>query len=59
MQHLWFVLYGLKRNNQNNYYMPQVAVILGQLLGRYLNDWVMIQEIRRNNGVFKAEARLW
>ena len=59
MQHLWFVLYGLKRNNQNNYYMPQVAVILGQLLGRYLNDWVMIQEIRRNNGVFEAEARLW
>ena len=59
MQHLWFVLSGLKRNNQNNYYMPQVAVILGQLLGRYLNDWVMIQEIRRNNGVFKAEARLW
>jgi hypothetical protein len=27
------------------YYLPQVAVILGELLGRYLNDWVMNQEI--------------
>jgi len=24
-----------------------------------LNDWVMKREIRRNNGVFEAEARLW
>ena len=42
-----------------NNYLPQVAVVLGELLGRYLNDWVMNQEIKRNNGVFEAEARLW
>ena len=40
-------------------YLPQFAVILGELLGRYLNDWIMYQEIKRNNGVFEAEARLW
>ena len=48
------------RNKQfNDNYLPQVAVVLGQLLGRYLNDWVMNQEIKRNNGIFEAEARLW
>jgi hypothetical protein len=59
MQHLWFVNVWLinKCSDVNN--LPQVAVILGELLGRYLNDWVMNQEIKRNNGVFEAEARLW
>ena len=37
----------------------QVAVVLGELLGRYLNDWIMRASIRRNNGVFEAESRLY
>ncbi|EKM49828.1 uncharacterized protein PHACADRAFT_265536 [Phanerochaete carnosa HHB-10118-sp] len=41
------------------YATPVVAVVLGELLGRYLNDWIMHLSIRRNNGVFEAESRLW
>ena len=37
----------------------QVSVIIGELLGRYLNDWIMNVTIKRNNGVFEAEFRLW
>ena len=55
MQHLWFVMYGIEPENKklNDNYLPQVTVILGELLGRYLNDFVMKQEIRRN------EVQLW
>ncbi|KAG6860202.1 hypothetical protein C0995_014436 [Termitomyces sp. Mi166 len=38
---------------------PIVAVVIGELVGRYLNDWIMNTSIRRNNGVFEAESRLW
>ncbi|KAJ7723411.1 major facilitator superfamily domain-containing protein [Mycena metata] len=41
------------------YGTPIVSVILGELIGRYLNDWIMTRSIRRNNGVFEAESRLW
>ncbi|KAI0725731.1 MFS general substrate transporter [Fomitopsis betulina] len=41
------------------YATPIVAVIIGELLGRYFNDWVMNFCIRRNKGVFEAEMRLW
>ncbi|KAH9941295.1 MFS general substrate transporter [Epithele typhae] len=41
------------------YGTPIVAVVIGELLGRYFNDWVMNFSIRRNNGVFIAENRLW
>ncbi|KAF9564530.1 MFS general substrate transporter [Agrocybe pediades] len=41
------------------YATPVVAVVIGELLGRYLNDFFMVQKIKRNNGVFEAEARLW
>lgn len=37
----------------------KVAVILGQILGRYLNDFITARAIRQNNGVFEAESRLW
>ncbi|KAJ7088169.1 hypothetical protein C8R44DRAFT_751999 [Mycena epipterygia] len=37
----------------------QVSVILGELIGRYLNDGIMNFSIRRNKGVFEAESRLW
>ncbi|KAI0777512.1 MFS general substrate transporter [Trametes elegans] len=41
------------------YGTPIVAVFIGEILGRYFNDWVMNVSIRRNNGVFIAENRLW
>ncbi|KAI0088801.1 MFS general substrate transporter [Irpex rosettiformis] len=41
------------------YGTPIVAVIIGEVLGRYFNDWVMRLNIRRNNGVFEVESRLW
>ncbi|KAI0826521.1 MFS general substrate transporter [Trametes gibbosa] len=41
------------------YGTPIVAVLIGEVLGRYFNDWVMNISIRRNNGVFIAESRLW
>ena len=37
----------------------QVSVLIGEGLGHYLNDWIMNTSIRRNNGVFEAESRLW
>ncbi|KAF7761482.1 hypothetical protein Agabi119p4_9474 [Agaricus bisporus var. burnettii] len=42
-----------------SYATPIVAVIIGELIGRYLNDWIMRISIRRNKGVFEAESRLW
>ncbi|KAJ7355263.1 MFS general substrate transporter [Mycena albidolilacea] len=41
------------------YGTPIVAVFLGELIGRYTNDWIMNVPIRRNGGVFEAESRLW
>ncbi|KAH9950835.1 MFS general substrate transporter [Amylocystis lapponica] len=41
------------------YGTPIVAVLLGEILGRYFNDWVQNVCIRRNKGVFEAEMRLW
>ncbi|KZT71737.1 MFS general substrate transporter [Daedalea quercina L-15889] len=42
-----------------SYATPIVGVLLGELLGRYFNDWAMNICIRRNKGVFLAEMRLW
>ncbi|KNZ71970.1 hypothetical protein J132_05246 [Termitomyces sp. J132] len=39
--------------------IASVAVIIGQFIGRYMNDWIMNVSIRRNKGVFEAESRLW
>ncbi|THU97475.1 MFS general substrate transporter [Dendrothele bispora CBS 962.96] len=41
------------------YGTPIVATVMGELIGRYLNDWIMNKSIKRNNGVFEAENRLW
>ncbi|KAH9950836.1 MFS general substrate transporter [Amylocystis lapponica] len=41
------------------YATPIVAVLLGEVLGRYFNDWVQNMCVRRNKGVFEAEMRLW
>ena len=36
-----------------------MAVFIGELVGRYANDYIMNASIKRNNGVFEAESRLW
>ncbi|KAF8067571.1 MFS general substrate transporter [Lyophyllum atratum] len=41
------------------YATPIVSVLLGELVGRYTNDYIMNVSIRRNKGVFEAESRLW
>ncbi|BGP13222.1 hypothetical protein JCM10213_005008 [Rhodosporidiobolus nylandii] len=41
------------------YATPIVAVIVGELAGRYINDAIANRLIKRNNGVFLAEFRLW
>ncbi|TDL19636.1 MFS general substrate transporter [Rickenella mellea] len=41
------------------YATPIVAVLIGELIGRYANDFFMRQGIKRNHGVFEAEMRLW
>ncbi|TFK47549.1 MFS general substrate transporter [Heliocybe sulcata] len=41
------------------YATPIVAVLIGEILGRYMNDWIQSWSIRRNKGVFEAESRLW
>jgi len=41
------------------YATPMVAVIIGEVIGRFANDWIMKANIRRNRGFFEAESRLW
>ncbi|PIL27344.1 MFS general substrate transporter [Ganoderma sinense ZZ0214-1] len=35
------------------------AVLIGEVVGRYLVDWLLEVTVRRNNGVFEADCRLW
>ncbi|KAG1738139.1 major facilitator superfamily domain-containing protein [Suillus paluster] len=41
------------------YATPILAVILGELGGRFLNDRIMNLTVRKNKGIFEAESRLW
>ncbi|KAJ7440296.1 MFS general substrate transporter [Mycena galericulata] len=41
------------------YATPIVAVLIGEVMGRYGNDMIATMGIRRNKGVFEAEMRLW
>ncbi|KAJ7735909.1 major facilitator superfamily domain-containing protein [Mycena metata] len=41
------------------YATPIVSVIIGELIGRFMNDAIQNWSIKRNNGVFEAESRLW
>ncbi|KAG7092077.1 hypothetical protein E1B28_008456 [Marasmius oreades] len=41
------------------YATPIVAVIIGEFVGRYNNDFIMNTSIKRNKGVFIPESRLW
>ncbi|KAG1793718.1 MFS general substrate transporter [Suillus plorans] len=36
-----------------------VAVLLGEFIGRYVNEFIMDLHIRKNGGFFEAESRLW
>jgi hypothetical protein len=38
---------------------PQVAAIIGEIIGHFANDAIMRFTTRRNQGVFEAESRLW
>jgi hypothetical protein len=40
------------------YFTPLVAVSLGEFFGHFFNDFVADRYVRKNNGVFKPEARL-
>jgi len=42
-----------------SYGTPIVAVIIGEIIGRYCNEWIMNRGIHRNKGIFEAEIRLW
>lgn len=33
--------------------------MIGEVIGRFGNDWIMNASIRRNLGFFEAESRLW
>ncbi|KIJ63734.1 hypothetical protein HYDPIDRAFT_112674 [Hydnomerulius pinastri MD-312] len=41
------------------YATPMIAVVIGEIIGRYANDWIMNVTVRRNGGIFEAESRLW
>lgn len=41
------------------YATPIVAVLLGEFIGRHVNDFIMNLNIRKNGGFFEAESRLW
>lgn len=41
------------------YFTPVVAVVMGEILGHYLNDYVVAWYTRRHQGIFRPEARLW
>ncbi|OAX35580.1 MFS general substrate transporter [Rhizopogon vinicolor AM-OR11-026] len=42
-----------------SYATPIIAIFIGELIGRYMNDFIMNLSIRKNNGFFVAESRLW
>ncbi|KAG8215245.1 MFS general substrate transporter [Butyriboletus roseoflavus] len=41
------------------YATPMVAVVIGEVIGRFGNDWIMNTSIRQHHGFFEAESRLW
>ncbi|KAK2459613.1 hypothetical protein APHAL10511_008368 [Amanita phalloides] len=41
------------------YATPIVSVIIGELTGRFANEWIQNVSIRRTRGIFEAESRLW
>lgn len=52
--------YGFKQDTIAAIYAtPIVSVLLGQVIGRYLMDFIVFRSVRKNNGVFEAEVKLW
>jgi len=52
--------YGLTANQQaGSYFSPVIGCLIGEFVGRYLNDWIAKRGIRKNHGVFEPEMRLW
>jgi len=41
------------------YFAPIIGSILGDFWGNWLNDLIVDQHIRKHNGVYHPEARLW
>ncbi|THU91413.1 MFS general substrate transporter [Dendrothele bispora CBS 962.96] len=41
------------------YATPVVGVLIGEVLARYLMDWLMRWSLKRTHGVLEAENRLW
>ncbi|CRK31560.1 hypothetical protein BN1708_015975 [Verticillium longisporum] len=41
------------------YFSPIVGVIFGEVFGHYINDWIAQRYVRKHNGVFEPEARLY
>jgi hypothetical protein len=40
------------------YFTPLVALIIGEIIGHFLNDFVATRYVRRHAGIFKPECRL-
>ena len=50
--------YGLREDLIATLYLtPIVGVLIGEVVGRYVNDFLANRLIKRNNGVFVAEMR--
>ncbi|PWW79971.1 MFS transporter [Tuber magnatum] len=41
------------------YLAPMIGVILGELWGHFVNDFIQARSIRKNKGLFEPESRLW
>ncbi|KAG8163464.1 hypothetical protein KVR01_006761 [Diaporthe batatas] len=41
------------------YFTPIVGIILAEIVGHYLNDWIQRWYIKTHNGIFEPEARLY
>ncbi|BGP07381.1 hypothetical protein JCM10049v2_003212 [Rhodotorula toruloides] len=52
--------YGLTLKQTSVVYLtPLVALILGEGIGHVANDWIANRYVRKHNGVFKPECRLY
>ncbi len=41
------------------YFTPFVSVIIGEAFGHYFNDYLTARYVKRHNGLFVPESRLW
>lgn len=41
------------------YFTPVVALLLGEGIGHVANDWIANRYVRKHNGLFKPECRLY